>query len=324
MHRLRSTLGLTGCVLALAWAAAAQGQAFPARPVHIVVPFPVGGAPDVIARAIGGGLAERLRQQVVVENRLGAGGNIAYEAVAKAAPDGHTALFAATGFATNVSLYKSVPYDPIRDFAPVVLVASSAHVLVAHPDLQVQTVAQLIASAKERPGQIAYGSSGSGTVLHLAGELFNAKAGVKLVHVPYKGATLARADLLGGRVGLMFADLPSALAHIRAGSLRALGVTGAKRLPALPEVPTIAEAGVPGYEIEAWFAIFVPAGVPAPVVGRLNAELLAVLKDAELRRRMGELGQEIHGGSPEALAAFLKSELVKMREIVRVSGAAVN
>lgn len=322
MQLLRSIVA--GCALGVAWAGAAHGQAFPVRPVHIVVPFPVGGAPDVIARAIGARLAGRVGQQVVIENRLGAGGNIAYEAVAKAAPDGHTLLFAATGFATNVSLYKGLPYDPIRDFAPVSLVASSAHVLVAHPDLQVESVAQLVARAKEKPGEITFGSSGGGTVLHLAGELFNATAGVKLVHVPYKGATLARADLLSGRVRLMFADLPSVLSHVRAGSLRALGVTGAKRLPLLPEVPTIAEAGVPGYEIEAWFALFAPAGVPAPVVTRLNAEVLAVLKDAQLTGRMAELGQKIHGSSPEALGAFLKSEVARMREIVRVSGAAVN
>lgn len=324
MKSPEKTVILAFCALLLGSTSALHGQEYPAKAVRMVVPFPVGGAPDVIARAVGVKLAERLGQQMVIENRLGAGGNIAYDAVAKAAPDGYTVLFAATGLATNISLYSKLPYDPVRDFAPISLVASSAHVLVAHPDVPARSIQELIALAKEKPGSLTFGSSGSGTVLHLAGEMFNAMAGVKLVHVPYKGATLVRADLLSGRVGLMFSDLPSALPHVRSGSLRALGVTGAQRLPIIPEVSTIAEAGVPGYAIKAWFGLLAPAGVPAPIVTKLNREVLAVLGDAELGRRMAELGQEVGGTTPEEFGAFLKAEIVKMREVVRVSGATVN
>lgn len=324
MKSPEKTVILVLCALMVGSTGALHGQEYPAKPVRMVVPFPVGGAPDVLARAVGADLAERLGQQVVIENRLGAGGNIAYDAVAKAVPDGYTLIFAATGLATNISLYRNLPYDPVRDFAPISLVANSAHVLVAHPDLPARSVRELIALAKGKPGEIAFGSSGSGTVLHLAGEMFNTMAGVKLVHIPYKGATLVRADLLSGRVGLMFSDLPGALPLIRSGALRALGVTGAQRLRLIPDVPTIAEAGVPGYAIEAWFGLLAPAGVPAPVVAKLNREVLAVLANAELRRRMADLGQEVAGTTSEEFGAFLKTEIQKMREVVRASGATVN
>ena len=306
---------------ALAFAsAAAVAQDFPARPVHLVVPFAAGGAPDVVARTIGTRLAERLGQAVVVENKLGAGGNIAYEAVARAPADGYTLVFATTGIATNMSLFKKLRYDTLKDFAPITLVSSGPHVLVANPAVPAKNVRELVAYGKSKPKQLSYGSSGNGTILHLAGELFTIKTGVELQHVPYKGASLAQADLIGGTINLIFSDVASALPYITAGTVRPLAVTGSRRLPSLPDVPTIAESGVPGYDIEAWFA---PAGTPPAVVDRLNRELRAVLAMPEVKQRMAALGQNLVGNSPQEFASFLKDEVAKMGEIVKASGLAV-
>jgi tripartite-type tricarboxylate transporter receptor subunit TctC len=313
---------LSLAALAVATCAPAAAQDFPVRPVHLVVPFAAGGAPDVVARTIGQRLGERLGQSVVVENKLGAGGNIAYESVARAAADGYTLVFATTGIATDMSLFKKLKYDTLKDFAPVTLVASGPHVLVTNPSVPAQNVRELVAYAKQRPRQLSYGSSGNGTVLHLAGELFNMKAGVELLHVPYRGAALAQNDLVGGTIHMMFSDVASALPYIKANSLRPIAVTGSKRLASLPEVPTIAESGVPGYDIEAWFGILAPAGTPAPVVDRLNRELRAVLAMPEVKQRLASLGQDLVGNTPQEFATFLRGEVAKMGEIVKASGIA--
>jgi len=313
---------LSLAALAVATCAPAVAQDFPARPVHLVVPFAPGGAPDVVARTIGQRLGERLGQSLVIENKLGAGGNIAYESVARAPADGHTLVFATTGIATNMSLFKKLKYDTLKDFAPVTLVASGPHVLVTNPSVPATNVRELVAYAKQRPRQLSYGSSGNGTVLHLAGELFNIKAGVELLHVPYRGASLAQNDLVGGTLHMMFSDVASALPYIKANSLRPIAVTGSRRLASLPDVPTIAESGVPGYDIEAWFGILAPAGTPAPVVDRLNRELRAVLAIPEVKQRLASLGQDLVGNTPQEFATFLRSEVAKMADIVKASGIA--
>jgi len=317
-----NTLTRFACVAAcaLAFAAPAPAQDFPTRPVHLVVPFPAGGAPDVVARSIAQRLGERLGQSVVVENKLGAGGNIAYESVARAAADGHTLVFATTGIATNMSLFKKLRYDTLKDFAPVTLVSSGPHLLVANPGVPAKNVRELVAYAKQHPKKLSYGSSGNGTVLHLAGELFNMKTGVELQHVPYRGASLAQNDLVGGTINLMFSDVASALQYVKAGTLRPLAVTGSKRMPSLPDVPTIAESGVPGYDIEAWFGILAPAGTPPAVVDRLNREIRAVLATPEFQQRMAALGQNLVGNSPQEFGAFLAGEVAKMGEIVKAAG----
>lgn len=321
-HAIALRRRLSCALLLLACAGGAFAQAWPVRPIKLVVPFAAGGAPDVVARNIGMRLAEKLGQPVLVDNRLGAGGNIAYEAVARAAPDGYTLVFATTGIATNMSLYKNPHYDALKDFAPVTLVSTGAHVLVVNPSLAARNVKELIALGKANPQLLSYGSSGSGTILHLAGELFTLKTGVKLQHVPYRGASLAQTDLVGGVVNMMFSDVASALPQIKAGTVRALAVTGSQRMPSLPDVPTLAESGVPGYEIEAWFGILAPAGTPAPVVDRLNSELRAVLAMPEMKQRMADLAQTVVGNSPAEFGGFLKSEVTKMGEIVKASGLA--
>jgi tripartite-type tricarboxylate transporter receptor subunit TctC len=301
----------------------AAAQDYPTKPVRLVVPFAPGGAPDIVARGIAQELGTRLGQPVVVENKLGAGGNIAYESVAKAAPDGYTLIFATTGIATNMSLFKARRYDALKDFAPVTQVASGPHVLVANKSLAVRNVRELIAYAKANPKKLSYGSSGNGTILHLAGELFNHKAGVELQHIPYKGSSLAQTDLVGGSIQLMFSDVASALPYIKAGTLRPLAVTGKRRMPLLPDVPTIAESGVPNYDIEAWFGILAPAGTPQPVVDRLYREIRASLASPELQQRLDGLGQVVVGSSPGEFSEFLRAEVAKMAEIVKASGIAV-
>jgi tripartite-type tricarboxylate transporter receptor subunit TctC len=302
----------------------ASAQEYPNRVIRLLVPFATGGAPDVVARNLAQKLSERLGQSVIVENRLGAGGNIAYEAVARSAPDGYTLLFASTGIATNVSLYKQLSYDTMKDFAPITLVARSPHVLVSNPALPAPNVQELIALGKSKPGSLSFGSSGTGTIPHLAGEMFTTRTGVKLLHVPYKGMSLAQTDLMGGSIQLIFSDIPSALSQVKAGKLRAYGVTGAQRSPSMPDVPTLAEAGVPGYAIDAWFGILAPANTPAPIVNRLSRELRAILAEPELKKKMLDLGQELVGDSPQEFSNFLRSEITKMGEIVRASGAAAN
>jgi tripartite-type tricarboxylate transporter receptor subunit TctC len=303
----------------------ALAQEYPSKQVRLIMPFPPGGGTDVVARSLATKLSERFGQSVVVEHRPGAGGNIAYEAVARSAPDGYTLLFATNGIATNASLYKQLTYDTLKDFAPITLLARSPHVLVANASVPANSVQELIALGKNKSAQFYFGSSGSGTVPHLAGELFSTKTGVKLVHVPYKGVAPAQTDLIGGSIQLMFSSIASALPFVKNGRLRALGVTGEQRSQAMPTVPTIAEAGVPGYGIEAWFAMLAPAGTPAPIVNRLHRELSTIMAEPELKKRMLDLGQELSpSSSPEEFGNFLRSEIKKMGDIVKTSGAIAN
>jgi tripartite-type tricarboxylate transporter receptor subunit TctC len=310
-----------GIVAGLALAGPAKAQDYPSKPIRLVVPFAAGGATDVLARLVGERLTASLGQQVVVDNRPGAGGNIGSDIVARAEPDGYTILMGAVGtHAINPSLYPKMPYDPVKDFAPVTLVASVPNVLVVNPEVPAKSVQELIDLAKAKPGELNFASSGNGTSIHLSGELFKAMTGTDIVHVPYKGSGPAVTDLLGGQVQMMFDNMPSSLPHVKAGKLRALGVTSAKRSPALPEVPTIAEAGVPGYDATSWFGILAPAGTPEPVVTRLQGAIVQALGEPEMRQRMADLGAEPVGDTPAEFGQFITAELAKWAKVVNDAG----
>jgi len=318
---LRAAASLAG-TLALWPPVVVAADSYPAKPIRFVVAFPPGGGTDIIARSIAQKLAERLAQHVVVDNRPGAGGNIGTDIVAKSAPDGYTILMGSAGpLAINASLFAKMSFDPIKDLAPVTLAASTPNVLVVHPSLPARTVKELIALARSRPGEINFASSGHGTPAHLAGELFDSMTGVKLVHVPYKGAAPALADLLGGQVQLMFSTMPPALPHVKDGKLRALAVTSRKRSPAAPELPTIDEAALPGFEAITWHGVVAPAGTPAAIIARLNREIVAILHLPEVVERLSGQGTEALGSTPEEFASYIKSESVKWAKVVRESGA---
>ena len=276
--------------LILASAPIAHSQDYPRKPIRIVVTSPVGSTPDVLARVVGAKLAQSLKQPVVIDVRLGAGGNIGYENIAKSPPDGYSLVLAGNSLLINPSLYKNLTYDVLRDLLPIAYVAGSQNVLVVHPSVEARTVSELVALAKKRAGELSFGSAGSGTPLHLAGEMFNLQTGARLQHVPYKGSSFATTDLLAGRIQLVFSGVISFIPQIKAGKLRALAVTGATRSPLMPEVPTFAEASMPNYDIEVWFGLYGPAGLPTDIVNRLNDELAALMKDAELIDRMQGLG----------------------------------
>ncbi len=324
--RRRFTVG--GLALAAAAVAAplgAHAQAYPTKPVTIVVPFAAGGTTDILARVIGQALNKELGQSVVVDNRAGAGGNIGAQLAAKAVPDGHTLFMGTVGtHAINQSLYRKLPFDPVKDFAPLTRVAMVPNLLVAHPGKPYKNVKELVAYARANPGKVNFGSSGSGSSIHLSGELFNALAKVDMVHVPYKGSAPAVTDLVGGQIDIMFDNMPSAIQHVRSGRLRALAVTTAKRSPELPDVPTIAEAGVPGYEATSWFGMFAPAGTPAPVVAKLNGALVKVLADPEVKKKLAEQGAEPYGEKPEQFAEFIRKESAKWSKVVKESGASAD
>jgi tripartite-type tricarboxylate transporter receptor subunit TctC len=317
-------LSLGFFLLSLA-AAAASAEAYPTKLIRMIVPFPAGGTTDILARSVGQKLSEALGQQVIIDNRPGAGGNIGSDMVAKAAPDGYTLLMGTVGtHAINSSLYAKMPFDHIKDFAPITLVAAVPNVLVVNPAVEAKSVQELIALAKAKPGQLSFASSGNGTSIHLSGELFKTMAGVDMLHVPYKGSAPALTDLIGGQVNLMFDNLPSSLAHIKAGKLRALAVTSSKRSAALPDVPTIAEAGLPGFEASSWFGVFAPAGTAKEIVTRLNMEIVKALNSPELKERLAAQGAEAVGNSPEQFAAHIKSETAKWAKVVKASGATVD
>lgn len=301
----------------------AHGQgAYPAKPVRLLVPFSAGGPTDVLARAIGQKLGESLGQPVVIENRAGAGGNIGSDFVAKAPSDGYTLILGTVGtHAINASLYSKLPFDVTRDFAPIALVASATIVMVANPSVPANTIKEFVALAKSKPGELHFASPGSGTPQHLAAELFKTMAGVEMTHVPYKGAAPALTDLLGGQVSLGFVSLPAALPHIKAGKLKAFGVTAARRSAVAPDVPTIAQAGLPGYEVENWYGVLAPAGTSKEIVHKLNAEIVKLLQAPDVRERLNGQGFEILQSSPEQFDAFLKSELVRWAKVVKLSGA---
>jgi tripartite-type tricarboxylate transporter receptor subunit TctC len=299
---------------------AALADVYPSKPVRLILPFPPGGGTDILGRLIGERLSAGLGQPVVIDNRGGAGGNVGAEAAARAAPDGHTLLLAATTLAISPSLYARLAYDPLKDLTPISLVATVPNVMVTHPSVPVRNLEEFIALAKSRPGELNFGSGGSGTSNHLGGELFNMVAGVKLVHVPYKGVNLAMNDVLAGNVQLVLIGIPAVAPHIRAGRLRALAVLAPQRSPALPDVPTAAEAGLPGFEVTTWYGVLAPAGTPRPIIQRINTELIRVMNAPELQARLADLATEPRTGTPEEFGAYLREEMSKWAEVIRKAG----
>ena len=299
----------------------AHAADYPTRPIRFVAAFGAGGTVDVVARLFAQRLSANFGQQMVVDNRPGAGGNLSAEIVAKAARDGYTIYICAPSLVVNVALYSKVPYDPLRDFAPVTLLASSNNVLVAYPGFAAKSVKEVIALAKARPGQVVYGTSGSGTSGHLLMEMLRTQAGIDMMHVPYKAIGQTTADLISGQISLWFPTIGGTLPHIQSGRMRALAVSGAKRSPALPDTPTVAEAALPGYEASTWYPILTPAGVAKDIIARLNMEFLKVLRLPDTQERLSAIGVESIGTTPEQLAAHLRSELPKWAKVVKASGA---
>ncbi len=308
-------------IAGLLGAAVCAAQDYPGKPVRMIVPFAAGGGTDFVARIVGQKLHETLGQPLVIDNRGGAGGAIGTELVAKAAPDGHTLLLGSAGpLAIQPGLSARLGYDPVRDFAPITLVTSMPFVLVAHPSLPVKNARELIALARAKPGQLNFGSSGSGATTHLATELLKMLAKIDAVHVPYKGVAPALADLMAGQVHFMSGDLNTVLPPVKAGRLRALAVTGAKRSPLVPDLPTIAESGVPGYAASGWFGVLAPAATPRNIIARLNALIVQGIATTDTRERLAALGGEVVGNTPEEFAAYLRDDLAKWTKLIRVIG----
>jgi tripartite-type tricarboxylate transporter receptor subunit TctC len=310
----------TLCVVVLASAVAHAQQAYPTRAIRLVVPSAPGGGTDITARIVAPKLSEYLGQQVVVENRSGAGTMIGGEAVARAAPDGYTLLVGISTLAINPAMYRKVPYDAFKDFAPITQLVALSNILVAHPSLPARTVKELIAFTRPRQGQIHYASAGVGTNPHLSMELFLSMAGLKMIHVPYKGSGQGIVDVVAGHVPVMMPSILTGLPHAKNGRLRGLGVTGAKRASGAPDIPTIAEAGLPGYEAVQWFGVLAPAGTPRPIVSRLHAEIVRVLQSGDVRERLIADGADPLGSTPEEFAAFIRSETVKWAKVVKSAG----
>ncbi|CAN7665789.1 hypothetical protein D9M68_91550 [compost metagenome] len=324
---MKSRLGpaCAGLLLALAANVVAAADAYPSKPIHFVVPYPPGGPTDLMARLLQASLQSRLGVPVVVENRAGAGGNIGTDVVAKAAPDGYTILLAASGpMAVNPTLYKRLPYNPQADLAPVIQISAFPLVLEVHPDRSAKDVKSFITSLRNKPGDYSFASAGNGTPQHLVGELFNTEVGTKMQHVAYKGAGPALNDVLAGQVPVMFDILASSLPYIKAGKLRPLAVTTKTRVPALPDVPTLAESGMPGFDFVAWHGIAVPAATPRDIVIKLNTVINASFKDPEFRKRWEAIGTPAVGGTPEAFGALIRSETTRLGKIVRDTGATVD
>jgi tripartite-type tricarboxylate transporter receptor subunit TctC len=311
--------------IVVAAAFAAEAQTYPSRPVRIVVPLSPGGFADTPARMLAPRLSEQLGRQFFVENKPGAGGTIGADFVAKSAPDGHTLLLTGTPHVISAHLYKKMPYDALKDFTHIALIASGPYALVVNPQkLAVSSVRELIAAAKAQPGKIDYASSGNGSAQHLVGALFNSMAGIDLNHVPYKGSGPAMQDLIAGQVGVSFAGVPNVLGHVKSGRLKALGVTTPKRWSELPEVPTLAEAGVAGYEATLWLNISGPAGMPADIVQRLNSEIAKALQDPEVQNNFRSAGVDATSMGPRELSTFMRAEYEKWGRVVRETGATVN
>jgi tripartite-type tricarboxylate transporter receptor subunit TctC len=303
------------------WAVA---QPYPSKPVRVIVNFPAGGIADIYARIVGAKVQESWGQPVVVENRTGAGGNIGAEAVAKSAPDGYTLNMSAIGpHAVNVSLFSKLPYEPVKDFAPVALVLEAEGLLVVHPSVAANSIAELIAHARANPGKLTFASAGMGTASHLAGELFKSMAKVEMTHVPYKGNVPAITDLLAGQTSLLFATMPTVLPHAKAGKLRALATIGSGRSAAAPELPTVGES-LRGFEVNNWIGLFAPAGTPADIVRRWNGEVMRIMHSAEIQARLPNEGARFIPMTPEQFAAFQKSEIAKWAPVVKASGARVD
>jgi len=312
---------LISLLLVGALAATAGAQAFPNKPVKVIVPSAPGDGSDILARAIGQKLTERWGQPVLVENRPGAGGAVGTEAAARSAADGYTVIMGNAGsHAINQALYPKLSYDVVRDFAPITLVASAPNVFVVNPSVPAKTVAEFIALAKKEPGKYSFASGGTGSSAHLNGEMLKAFAGIDMIHVPYKGASPAVADLIGGQVQLMIGNLPPILPHIKSGKVRALGVSTLKRFAATPDLPPVADT-VQGYESLAWFGLFAPAATPSDIVAKWHTDVVAVLALPEIRERVAQLGFEVVGNTPEAYAALVKNDIAKWQRVVKASGA---
>lgn len=316
---------LAGAMLVTGVAASAFAQPgatdYPNKPIHIIVTFTSGGAPDILARLIGERLNAAWGQPVIVDNKPGAGGNIGADFVAKSAPDGYNIVVGTVGtHSINGALYSKMPYDMVKDFTPITLLASTPNMLVVHNNVPAKNLQEFIALGKKE-GKMTFASSGSGTSIHVSGELFKTQTGIDMTHVPYKGRASAIPDLLGGRVTMMFDNMPSSLPLVREGKLRALGVTSLKRAAAAPDIPTIAEQGLPGFEAVSWFALFGPANMPKPIVDKLQAEVSKILKSPEASKRLTDIGLEPIGSTPEELAAYQRAEITKWAKVVKDSGA---
>ena len=302
-----------------------HAQTYPSKPVRLIVPYAPGGATDIIARAAAIELTKTLGQPVIVDNRPGAGGNLGADMVAKSTPDGYTMVMSANSLhGITPFLYTKLSYDPNKDLVPVIVFASFANVLALHPGVKANSVKELIALIKAQPGKLSYASSGSGSTIHMSGEMFKQLLGLDITHIPYKGSGPAVSDLMGGQVQMMFDNIPSAISHIRSGKLRALATTGPKRAAVLPELPTMIESGVPGFVSTAWFGLAMPAGTPKEIIARMNADGQKAAKAPEFVKRMNDLGYEIVGGTPEQMAAMIQDEIRRWGPIVKASGAKVD
>ena len=316
---------LLAFIAGLALSLTAAAQAYPSKPIRLICPFPPGGAVDIASRATANELTKILHQSVVVENKPGAGGNLGGAEAARSAPDGYTIFMTTSGIqAINPALYAKMPFDPNKDLAPVAPLVSLNNVLVVHPSVPAKSVKDIIELAKKQPGKWTYASSGNGTSIHMSGAMFTQLTGTDILHIPYKGSAPAVTDLLAGQVNMMFDNIPSSLPHIKSGKLRALATTGAKRDPALPDLPTLAESGIKGYESGVWFGLTVPAGTPKEVIAKLNAAAVQATKQPEFEKRMKELGYNIIPGSPEDMARMNQAELKRWTPIVKASGAKVD
>lgn len=316
---------LAAATLAVAcMGSALAADAYPDKPLTMIVPFSAGGTTDILARIVGQALGQELGQTIIIENKPGAGGNIGAQQASRAKADGYTLFMGTVGtHAINQALYKKLPYDPVKDFAPLSRVANVPNLLVAHPSRPYKTVQEMIAYAKKHPGEVTYGSPGSGASPHVSGALFQSMTGAEMTHVPYKGSAPAISDLLGNQIAVMFDNMPSAIQHVRSGKLRPIAVTTAKRSPELPDVPTIAEAGVPGYEATSWFGLWAVAGTPAPILTKLQTALTKVLKDPAVAKKIADQGGEVVIETPAQFDAFIKSEAAKWGKVVKESGAEV-
>lgn len=319
---IQSASRILAAIATLTLAVSVNAQSFPNKPIRLICPFPPGGAVDIASRAIATELSKNLGQPVTVDNKPGAGGNIGGAEAARSSPDGYTLFMTTSGIqAINPFLYAKMPFDPSKDLAPVGALVSLNNVLVVHPSVKANSVADVIALAKAQPGAVSYASSGSGTSIHMSGEMFKHLAGVNMLHIPYKGSAPALTDLLGGQVMTMFDNIPSAIPHIKSGKLRALATTGARRDPLLPDLPTVAEAGVQGYESGVWFGLAVAPGTPRDIIARLNVEAVKGTKSPDFVKRMTELGYNIIGSTPEQMAEMTRNELTRWGPIVKASGA---
>jgi tripartite-type tricarboxylate transporter receptor subunit TctC len=323
MPSRRNFLVAAAALIVVSTATAGLAQSYPSKPVRVVVPYPPGGSTDIVARVIGEQLSQSMGQRFVVDNRPGAGGNIGMQLAAGAEPDGYTVVVGTTAHAINMTLFKDLPYDTVKDFEPIALLTEIPLILVVNPAVEAQSVADLIALAKERPGTLNVASSGNGQSTHLAAEMFNAMAGIKLTHVPYKGSAPAITDVMAGHVQLMFDTVMSALPHVQAGKLRALAVSSAERAPVAPDVPTIAEAALPGYEAIAWNGLFAPAGTPRAIIDQLNAEVVRALQSEKVKEQLASLGATARPTTPSDFSTYVRDEVAKWAKVVKESGATV-